>query len=86
MSEQLFDRVAQCVHSASKLADERVRPQAARWQAERSMGLDVLREGAQLGLIGMQVPVELGGLGLPFSCKAKVGAALARPILVSPCP
>ena len=78
MSEQLIDRVAQCVNSASKLADERVRPQAARWQAERSMGLDVLREGAQLGLIGMQVPVELGGLGLPFSSKAKVGAALAE--------
>ena len=66
MSEQLVERVAQLVQSARRLAEDRVRPQAARWQAERSMGLDVLREGAQLGLTGMQVPVELGGLGLPL--------------------
>ena len=78
MSEQLVERVARLVQSASRLAEDRVRPQAARWQAERSMGLDVLREGAQLGLTGMQVPVELGGLGLPFSCKSHVGAALAE--------
>ncbi|MGY9072743.1 MAG: acyl-CoA dehydrogenase family protein [Acidimicrobiales bacterium] len=55
--------------------DFRVRevdPHIARWEHERTMAPHALREAARLGLLAMEVPVELGGLGLTFSEKLRV--------------
>ena len=42
------------------------------------MGLAGVHEAARLNLLGVQVPVELGGLGLPFSVKSGMAAILAE--------
>ena len=39
---------------------------------------ELLRSAAKLGLLGIQVPSEYGGLGLPFSEKISVANAIAR--------
>jgi alkylation response protein AidB-like acyl-CoA dehydrogenase len=66
------------LQQTQQLADEWVRPQAERWQRERVMGLAGVHEAARLNLIGVQVPVEQGGLGLPFSVKSGMAAILAE--------
>ena len=39
---------------------------------------ELLRSAAKLGLLGIQVPPEYGGLGLPFTEKVSVANAIAR--------
>ncbi len=42
------------------------------------MGLEAVHEAARLNLLGVQVPVALGGLGLPFSVRSGMAAILAE--------
>jgi hypothetical protein len=49
-----------------------LRPNAARWDREGHFPADVVPKLAQLGLLGLNVPVELGGAGLGM-----IGTALA---------
>lgn len=62
----------------SLLADVRafrirdVDPHVARWEHERTMAPEALVKAAELGLLAMEVPAELGGLGLTFSEKLRV--------------
>ncbi|MCP5029722.1 MAG: acyl-CoA dehydrogenase [Actinomycetia bacterium] len=49
-----------------------VDPDVARWEHDRVMAVDALRDAATLGLLGMEVPVEQGGLGLGFLGKLAV--------------
>ena len=49
---------------------------APAWDRTRTMGLDLLVRAAEIGLTGLQVPVAVGGLGLPFSAKAEVAEIL----------
>jgi len=58
-------------------AREVVAPAAARWEAERRIGLEALQAAAYLGLTGIEVPVEWGGLGLGYASKARVAERLA---------
>ncbi len=60
----------------SRFAREVVAPHAPRWERERRIGRQALGEAAALGLLGMEVPVEHGGLGLPFSAKVRVADLL----------
>jgi alkylation response protein AidB-like acyl-CoA dehydrogenase len=60
-----------------QLAQEWVRPHAAQWQRDRVMGLDGLQQAAHMNLLGVQVPVDQGGLGMPFSVKSGMAAILA---------
>jgi alkylation response protein AidB-like acyl-CoA dehydrogenase len=71
-------RADEVLHLTRELAQQWVRPQAQRWQRERVMGLEVVQEAARLNLLGVQVPVELGGLGLPFSVKSGMASILAE--------
>ena len=52
--------------------DREVAPHHARWEQERAMGTEALRAAGELGLLAMEVPVELGGLGLDFRQKLQV--------------
>ena len=70
-------RAQEVLQQTQHLADEWVRPQAERWQRERVMGLEAVHEAARLSLLGVQVPVALGGLGLPFSVRSGMAAACA---------
>ena len=61
---------------AAAFARDVVAPNAARWERERRIGREALDEAARIGLTRMEVPVAHGGLGLPFSIKARVADIL----------
>lgn len=54
-----------------------VAPGAIRWERERRIGREAIEAAATLGMCRLEVPRERGGLGLPFSMKARVTEALA---------
>lgn len=56
---------------------EHVEPMAGPWQSERHMGIEALEQAGRLGLLGIQLPVELGGSSLPYSAKLRAGAMIA---------
>ncbi|NIW86639.1 MAG: acyl-CoA dehydrogenase [Gammaproteobacteria bacterium] len=49
--------------TARAFAQERLAPNAARWDREAAFPADALREMARLGLLGMLVPEQWGGAG-----------------------
>jgi len=53
-----------------------VRPGAARWEAERRIARDAITAAAAIGLTGLEVPIEWGGLGLGYRVKAQVAELL----------
>ena len=55
-----------------------VAPNAQAWDRDRVMAVDALREAATLGLLGIEVPVSQGGLGMDFGAKVAVIDALSR--------
>ncbi|OYU71827.1 MAG: hypothetical protein CFE45_42045 [Burkholderiales bacterium PBB5] len=73
----LTDAEAALVAQAATLAREHITPHAARWEHERRIGHEALARAVELGLTRLQVPVDQGGLGASFSCKAAVTEALA---------
>ena len=66
-----------CVAFAQAFAEQHVRPQAAQWELARQPAEDTVRRAAQLGLAGVLVRREYGGLGLPATTTLKVFEALA---------
>lgn len=46
--------------------DTHVAPNIVAWERDRVMAVETLRAAADLGLLALQVPTELGGLGLSF--------------------
>ena len=54
-----------------------VAPGAARWERERRVAREAIGAAAELGLCRIEVPPEHGGLGLPFSAKARIAETLA---------
>jgi alkylation response protein AidB-like acyl-CoA dehydrogenase len=60
-----------------KFVAQHVAPQAARRARERTSGAELGPLAAEVGLLGLQVPVAHGGRGMSFSCKAKVAEILA---------
>lgn len=73
----LTDAEAALVAQAATLAREHITPHAARWEHERRIGHEALARAVALGLTRLQVPVEQGGLGASFSCKAALTEVLA---------
>lgn len=53
-------------------------PEAAYWDETRTFDPGIIKQAAALGLTGIQVAQELGGLALPYSCKAKLAEILAQ--------
>ncbi len=52
--------------SAARFAEERLAPNARRWEAAGEVDVDVLREMGGLGFMGMTVPEAYGGAGLDY--------------------
>ncbi len=55
-----------------------VQPRAAGWEAARQVPVEVLREAADLGLLGVETPIARGGLGQGFRVKLAMAEELAR--------
>ncbi len=65
------------IRRAEEFAATHVAPNAVRWERERRIGLEEIKEAARQGFTGIQVPAANGGLGLSFSCKVRVLQAVA---------
>ena len=65
------------VARGAALARDSVAPLAAQWERERRLGHEALQAAAALGLTGLQVPVQHGGLGASFACKVALAEVLA---------
>ncbi len=61
---------------ATAFARDVVMPGAPRWEAEMRIGREAIEAAAAIGLTGLEVPTEWGGLGLGFALKAQVAEAL----------
>ena len=53
-------------------ARDTVAPRAAEWDRAGRFDEEALREAAKIGLMGMETPVGVGGLGLSFHAKVKL--------------
>ena len=65
------------VDQAAVLARDLISPNAARWERERRIRHEGFEAAVKLGLTRLQVPIEQGGLGVSFACKAKLSEVLA---------
>lgn len=61
----------------SEFARTRVAPFAQGWERDRVFPLETFREGARLGLAGLLIPKELGGMGLSHAAAARALEELA---------
>lgn len=64
------------ISQVAHFAREVLAPRVAQWERERRPGRELTQAAADLGLFRMEVPTELGGLGLPFSAKCEVSELL----------
>ena len=64
--------------TASRFADEVIRPQAEGLDRDEGFPADIYREMGRLGLFGVTVPAELGGAGLDALAYALVMEELSR--------
>ena len=55
-----------------------VAPDAARRLSERHTSEDLHLAAGSSGLLGLQLPASVGGMGVSFACKAQVAAILAQ--------
>jgi alkylation response protein AidB-like acyl-CoA dehydrogenase len=78
MSTDQHNCIKEILQNTHELAQQWVRPNAARWQRERVMGLEALKQAARLNLLKIQLPLEHGGMALPFSVRARMAAILAE--------
>ena len=65
------------IDAASSFAQSHVRPNASAWAQGVADTRNVLEAAATRGLLGLEVPVALGGQGLTFACKSRVAEVLA---------
>ena len=69
--DQLVDTVARFVH-------ERLRPNEARVSDEDAIPQEIVQEMRELGLFGLSIPEEYGGLGLNMSEEVRIALELGR--------
>ena len=65
------------IERASRFARDTVVPHAPLWERERRIGHEAIIAAAPLGLCAIEVPPEHGGLGQPFSVKARITEVMA---------
>ncbi len=69
---------AELIERAHAFRREVVDPNAAAWERDRKPPLDALRMAAEAGFLGIDVPVEAGGLGLGYGAKLALVEAIAE--------
>jgi alkylation response protein AidB-like acyl-CoA dehydrogenase len=72
-----MDPHAELLARVDAFAREVVAPDAGRRERARGVDREAIAAAAALGLTALQVPVDHGGLGLPFSAKLRVAQRLA---------
>ena len=80
MAEDLVDfssAEAALLERGRAFVDHHVAPQASERSRQGTSSQALMREAGRLGLLGVQIPRSLGGIGLPFSSKVKLTRLLA---------
>jgi alkylation response protein AidB-like acyl-CoA dehydrogenase len=75
---ELTDEQREIRELARRFADERIAPQAARWDREHTFPRELFAELGELGLMGVCVPAEHGGAGADFLSYILVLEELSR--------
>ncbi len=65
------------VGEVAQFRDTVVAPNVNRWESEKRMAPEALREASAIGLLAMEVPAELGGLGMSFAQKCRIVEVLS---------
>lgn len=78
MHDDFSDEEREILRTVERFAEERVRPNVARYEASGEYPADLVRDMADLGIFGALVPEEHGGLGLRLTVFAAVFERLAR--------
>lgn len=60
------------VSEVASFRDTVVAPNVSRWESEKRMAPEALREASSISLLAMEVPTSLGGLGMSFAQKCRV--------------
>ena len=71
-----MDAVEDLLQRTAEFARDVVRPGAPRWETERRIAREAISAAGVLGLTGLEVPVDFGGLGLGYRVKARVAEIL----------
>lgn len=71
MNFELTEEQALIQDAARKFSDDRLKPNAARWDEEKHFPVDVLKEAAEMGFAGIYTRDDVGGSGM-----SRVDAAL----------
>jgi alkylation response protein AidB-like acyl-CoA dehydrogenase len=78
MDFSLSDEQQAYVDSARAFAQAEMAPHAARWDAESTFPVDVLRQAGEMGFMGMYTPESAGGLGMSRLDASLIVEELAR--------
>ena len=78
MNTELTDEQRKLSDTVREFADTVVAPAAYRYDTERRLPLDIIREMGDLGLFGLPFPVEHGGQGKDYLSLCLAVEALAR--------
>ncbi len=65
------------VSEVAQFRDTFVAPNVNRWESEKRMAPEALRDASEIGLLAMEVPAELGGLGMSFAQKCRIVEVLS---------
>ncbi|MDE0225025.1 MAG: acyl-CoA dehydrogenase family protein [Gammaproteobacteria bacterium] len=60
------------VGEVAQFRDTVVAPNVTRWETEKRMAPEALQEASGIGLLAMEVPTAMGGLGMSFAQKCRV--------------
>ena len=66
------DEFSNLLDHVQDFRDRVISPQVVDWERSRVFPADVIASAHQLGLLGMEIDPELGGLGMSFSQKLRV--------------
>ena len=67
----------EAIDAATAFALAHVSPHASAWARGAGNSRDQLQAAGEAGLLGLQVRVATGGLGLSFACKSHIAGLLA---------
>ncbi|WP_419915081.1 acyl-CoA dehydrogenase family protein [Candidatus Poriferisodalis sp.] len=65
------------VSEVAQFRDTVVAPNVNLWESEKRMAPEALRDASEIGLLAMEVPAALGGLGMSFAQKCRIVEVLS---------
>ncbi|WP_429911401.1 isobutyryl-CoA dehydrogenase [Glycocaulis sp.] len=78
MNFELTEEQALIQDAARKFSDDRLKPNAARWDEEKHFPVDVLKEAAEMGFAGIYTRDDVGGSGMTRLDAALIFEQLSR--------